>query len=74
MSASMKDALKTAGVDNKFSFKPTIVRYTVRDAHGKRYHSGSFRLHDDTERRAFGERCNEVLAAGHTVTTVGVPQ
>lgn len=75
MSSSIRDEFKRAGFKPKPrpQFKPTIVKYFVRDAHGKKYHQGSFKLHDDTERRAFGERCNEALAAGHTVTTTGEP-
>lgn len=73
MSASLHEEFKKAGFAPKPKFKPTTVKYIVRDAHGRQYHRGKFRLHDDAERKAFSERCNNALIAGHTVTTTGEP-
>lgn len=70
MSNSIREEFKKAGISR---FKPTVVKFVVRDAHGRQYHTGSFKLHDDTERRAFRDRCNDALMAGHTVTTTGKP-
>ena len=54
---------------NRPNFPNIIVAFTVSDRFGKTVHEGTFRLADDTERRAFGQRCHEAMRDGFVVTT-----
>lgn len=54
--------------------KPTFhnirVHFGIYDGdNGVRVHHGNYRLADDTERRAFGQRCHDAINAGHIVVT-----
>lgn len=45
------------------------IHYTVSDRLGNVVHSGSYWLDNDTERRAFGQRCHEAMRDGFVITS-----
>lgn len=51
-------------------FPDIRVAFAVFDrVTGQSVHTGSYRLADDTERRAFGERCHQAIADGYLIQT-----
>lgn len=54
---------------NRPNFPNIIVAFTVSDRFGRKVHEGTFRLADDAERRAFGQRCHEAMRDGFVMTT-----
>lgn len=53
----------------RHNFPDIVVAFTISDYLGVKVHEGTFRLVDDTERRAFGRRCHESMRDGFIVTT-----
>jgi len=52
---------------HKPNFPDITVAFSVTDIFGRKVHEGEFRLSDDTERRAFGQRCNEAMRDGFII-------
>lgn len=50
-------------------FPNITVAFSVLDNEGEVVHTGKYRLRDDVERRAFGQRCHEAIADGYEVRT-----
>lgn len=53
----------------KVEFPAIVVGFTIHDAHGKAVHRGKYRLDDDIERRAAGQRFHEAMRDGFEVRT-----
>lgn len=51
----------------KPKFEHLRIVFTVTDRHGMRVHHGHYWLDNDSERRAFGQRCHEAMRDGYTV-------
>ena len=45
------------------------VAFHVESKDGAIVHAGTYWLDDDTERRAFGQRCHEAIRDGFTIVT-----
>lgn len=54
---------------NRPNFPSIVVAFIISNHLGVKVHEGTFRLADDTERRAFGQRCHEAMRDGFIVTT-----
>lgn len=50
-------------------FPDIKVAFEVIAQDGSLVHKGSYRLSDDTERRAFGERCHKAIHDGYEIRT-----
>jgi hypothetical protein len=46
-----------------------VVSFAVIDHDGETVHTGSYRLRDNNERRAFGTRCHQAIADGFEIRT-----
>lgn len=53
----------------KIEFPAIVVGFTIHDKSGEAVHSGKYRLDDDTERRAAGQRFHEAMRDGFEVRT-----
>lgn len=53
----------------KIEFPAIVVGFTIHDESGKVVHRGKYRLNDDTERRAAGQRFHEAMRDGFEIRT-----
>ena len=54
---------------SKIDFPDITVAFRISTTTGQTVHEGQYRLADDTERRAFGQRCHDAMRDGFIITT-----